>query len=108
MTATRATAAKEIPRVRAGAAVIAVGDGIAPPLGSIACEEACQDGADEPASEAEDEAEEDADWETGTELTAGETSGFSRTGAVAVRLRMASKIVAVLSPRNGNCPVAIS
>jgi len=35
-------------------------------------------------------------------------SGFSRTGGAGVRLRIESKIVAVLSPRNGNCPVPIS
>src|SRR5215469_13275130 len=35
-------------------------------------------------------------------------SGFSRTGATGARFRMASKMVAVLSPRKGSCPVAIS
>ena len=34
--------------------------------------------------------------------------GISRTGSTGVRFKIASKIVAVLSPRNGNCPVAIS
>src|SRR4029077_19245024 len=40
--------------------------------------------------------------------SSGGKSGFSRTGAAGERLRIASKIVAVLSPRNGNAPVAIS
>ncbi len=35
-------------------------------------------------------------------------SGFSRTGHRGERFKMASQIAAVLSPLNGNCPVAIS
>jgi hypothetical protein len=36
------------------------------------------------------------------------TSGLSRTGGTAVRFMIPSKITPVLSPRNGNVPVAIS
>ena len=35
-------------------------------------------------------------------------SGFRRTGGTGARLRMESKMIAVLSPRNGSLPVAIS
>ena len=35
-------------------------------------------------------------------------SGFSRTGATGARFTMASQIIAEVSPRNGNVPVAIS
>src|SRR6516164_6164759 len=43
-----------------------------------------------------------------TSSSFGGRSGFSRTGETGTRLRMASKIVAELSPRKGDCPVAIS
>lgn len=35
-------------------------------------------------------------------------SVFNRPGAMGVRFRMASNIMPTLSPRNGNCPVAIA
>ena len=36
------------------------------------------------------------------------TSGFSRTAGVGAASRMALQITAELSPRKGNCPVAVS
>ena len=43
-----------------------------------------------------------------TRSRSGGTSGFRRTGGTGARLRIASTIVPVLSPRNGRVPVAVS
>jgi hypothetical protein len=43
-----------------------------------------------------------------TSSNLGGRSGFNRTGGTGARLRVDSKMIPVLSPRNGNIPVAIS